>query len=128
MAEMNGDQSADLAEKAMEIKDKNSLNQLAIGAIEVDVEGNIQYYSRAESELTGLEPDEVVGKNFFRDVAPCCRNRNFLDHFEKVVQKKAREERFEYLFTDAIKPVRVKVILKSSLIDDDYWIFIKKKD
>ena len=47
------------------------VDQLAFGAVQLDGKGTILQYNAAEASITGRDPKAVIGKNFFRDVAPC---------------------------------------------------------
>lgn len=48
-----------------------ALDRLPFGVIRLRTDGNIDAYSAAEESLSGRTRDEVIGRNFFRDVAPC---------------------------------------------------------
>jgi hypothetical protein len=37
----------------------------------VDASGTILKYNATEGAITGRDPKAVLGRNFFRDVAPC---------------------------------------------------------
>ena len=69
----------------------DEIEVLPFGAIVIDRDGVILRYNQFESQLARLEPDRVIGKNFFRDVAPCTavkafegRLYEFLDSDERV--------------------------------------------
>jgi photoactive yellow protein len=47
------------------------LNRLPFGVIRLRPDGRIAEYSAEEEELSGRKRADVVGKNFFREVAPC---------------------------------------------------------
>ena len=38
-------------------------------------------YNAAESRLSGLPSDRVIGRQFFREVAPCCNNARVAQRF-----------------------------------------------
>lgn len=63
------------------------LDALPFGAIQLTGEGIITAYSRAESVLSGLSPATVIGKNFFRQVAPCTAVKEFQGKFEALRSK-----------------------------------------
>lgn len=48
-----------------------ALDLLPHGAILLDRELRVIGYNRAESELSGLSPHDVLGRRFFVEVAPC---------------------------------------------------------
>jgi photoactive yellow protein len=47
------------------------LQTLPFGAIVIDLEGTILSYNQYEAALSHLDAKRVIGKNFFRDIAPC---------------------------------------------------------
>ena len=47
------------------------LEELPFGAIVIDLDGTILSYNRYEANLSHLDATRLIGKNFFRDVAPC---------------------------------------------------------
>jgi photoactive yellow protein len=47
------------------------LDTLPFGAIVVDIHGTIKRYNAFEADLARLDASRVIGKNFFRDIAPC---------------------------------------------------------
>src|SRR3990167_8957062 len=53
------------------------LDKVAFGAIQLDSSGKILQYNAAEGDITGRKPSEVIGKSFFRDVAPCTNRPEF---------------------------------------------------
>jgi photoactive yellow protein len=53
------------------------LHALPFGAIVVDLDGTILSYNTYEAKLSQLDATRVVGKNFFRHVAPCTGVKEF---------------------------------------------------
>ncbi len=82
MAAAAGDPIEDLSQVPPEV-----LDALPYGAIQLTGDGVITAYSRAESELSGLSPDRVIGKNFFRQVAPCTAVREFQGALEESTRQ-----------------------------------------
>lgn len=102
------------------------LDKLAFGAIELDANGTVLKYNAAEGEITGRSPDQVIGKNFFRDVAPCTNSQAFAGRFREGVAKGDLNTMFEYTFDYKMQPTKVKVHMKQSLSGDTYWVFVKR--
>ena len=102
------------------------LDQLAFGAIELDATGRILKYNATEGAITGRNPANVVGKNFFTDVAPCTNRPEFRGKFDAGVKSGNRNTLFEYVFDHQMKPTRVKVHMKSAVLGGTYWIFVKR--
>jgi photoactive yellow protein len=102
------------------------IDELAFGAVEVDEYGTILTYNRAESDITGRDPEEVIGRNFFTDVAPCTQSDEFYGAFRRGVAKGRLNTQFEYTFDYQMKPTKVKVHMQKLLSSDTYWIFVKR--
>lgn len=117
--------AADIENSLAEMSNEE-LDELAFGAIELDEYGNILLYNAAESEITGRNPEDVVGKNFFTEVAPCTNRPEFYGQFAEGVKKGALNVLFEYTFDYQMKPTKVKVHMKKSMHKDSFWIFVKR--
>jgi photoactive yellow protein len=106
---MSTDSSDDRVWRALDIS-LDELDTLPFGAIVIDPDGTIRGYNESETRLSHLERDAVLGKNFFRDVAPCTavqafegRMRTFLKTTDRV------SERFDYFFPFAHEAVTVEI-------------------
>lgn len=102
------------------------VDKLAFGAIQLDASGKILQYNAAEGDITGRSPGQVIGRNFFRDVAPCTDRPEFRGRFDEGVKNGNLSTLFEYTFDYEMKPTRVKVHMKKALADDTYWVFVKR--
>lgn len=106
--------------------DPAQLNQLAFGAVEVDATGKILKYNAIEGAITGRDPKAVIGRNFFRDVAPCTNRPAFKGVFDAGVQSGKLNTIFEYVFDNKMAATKVKVHMKRALSGQTYWIFVKR--
>lgn len=102
------------------------IDQLAFGAIQLDRTGKVLKYNVAEGQITGRTPTDVIGKNFFKEVAPCTNTPAFYGEFERGVREGKLSTMFEYVFDYNMKPTKVKVHMKKALSDDTYWVFVKR--
>ncbi|MFC7513608.1 photoactive yellow protein [Herbaspirillum sp. GCM10030257] len=102
------------------------IDNLAFGAIELDKTGTVLKYNAAEGAITGRNPTSVIGKNFFRDVAPCTATPKFKGVFDAGVKADNLNTLFEYVFDYQMKPTKVKVHMKKSISGGSYWIFVKR--
>ena len=75
------------------------LDQLPFGFVTVDEDGVVEAFNAFESQLSGLTAARVLGRNFFRQVAPCTAVQEFEGRFRRMVEQGiAGMERFRYLF------------------------------
>jgi photoactive yellow protein len=75
------------------------LDRLPFGAIVVDRECVIRSYNEYETRLSHLAKERVIGKHFFRDVAPCTAVKAFQGRFQEFFETDAAvSERFTYFF------------------------------
>jgi len=102
------------------------LNELTFGAIEVDATGLILQYNATEGAITGRDPKAAIGKNFFRDVAPCTNRPQFKGVFDAGIKSGDLNTLFEYVFDYQMKPTKVKIHMKRSILGKSYWIFVKR--
>lgn len=115
----------DLQNALANISDEE-VNDLVYGAVELDAEGVILSYNRAESELTGRKPEDVIGRNFFEEVAPCTRSNEFSGRFFKGVETGDFNAVFEYVFDHEMTPTKVRIIMVKSIDRQTYWLLIKR--
>ncbi|WP_334187071.1 photoactive yellow protein [Noviherbaspirillum sp.] len=113
-------------ENVMNRMSGKEIDKLAFGAIELDRNGTVLKYNAAEGAITGRDPASVIGKNFFRDVAPCTATTRFKGVFDAGVKADNLNTMFEYLFDHEMKPTKVKVHMKKALSGGSYWIFVKR--
>ena len=113
-------------ENALSKMSDAQLNKLAFGAIELDAAGKILKYNAIEGEITGRDPKAVIGKNFFTDVAPCTNRPEFKGVFDAGVRAKSLNTMFEYVFDYQMKPTKVKIHMKQSILGQSFWVFVKR--
>lgn len=107
-------------------QDPSRLDRLPFGAILVDRVGRIMKYNAGETAIAGRPAGEVIGKNFFNDVAPCSKGHQFQGRFQQGVAQGSMNSMFEYAFDYKMAPTKVRVHLKSASVDEGVWIFIKR--
>lgn len=99
---------------------------LPFGAILLDPFGRVVRYNKAEGLISSRLPADVIGKNFFNDVAPCAKGRAFHGRFFEAVSKGKVNTIFEYEFDYKMQPTKVRVHMKSDDCTQGVWIFIKR--
>lgn len=117
---------SDDIENALAKMGTGELDDLAFGAIQLDANGKILKYNAAEGGITGRDPKSVIGKDFFKDVAPCTDTQEFRGRFQDGVKNGNLNTMFEYTFDYEMKPTKVKVHMKKALAGESYWVFVKR--
>lgn len=113
-------------QNALQNMSGSEIDKLTFGAIQLDDSGKILFYNAKESEITGRNAKDVIGKNFFKEVAPCTQGRLFEDKFYTDVVLNKKSVLFEYVFDYNMTPTKVKVHMKPSLRGNTYWILVAK--
>jgi photoactive yellow protein len=104
------------------------LDELPYGAIQLDNEGKILSYNRYESALSGVLQERAVGKNFFKDIAPCTDVKEFHGRFKEGVARKKLHEKFRYHFPFKKNPKTVLITLFYHTDTNDTWVFVQPID
>ena len=102
------------------------IDALAFGAIQLDANGTILFYNSAEGQITGRKPADVIGKNFFRDVAPCTNSPKFYGVFKAGVAANNLDTVFEYVFDYNMKPTKVQVHLKKAISGNSFCVIVRR--
>lgn len=102
------------------------VDALAFGAIEMDESGKIMRYNAAEADISGRDADDMVGRNFFTDVAPCTNNATFAGRFHEGVAEGSLDIQFSYVFDHQMSPTEVRVRLTGSRETGRYWVLVKR--
>ena len=101
------------------------LDQLPHGAIQLSTDGTVLKFNAYESQLANLKKESVIGKNFFKQVAPCTDVQEFYGRFREGVRAKNLHENFRYHFAFKQNPRDVTVTLFYSPTTDTVWVFVK---
>jgi len=86
------------------------LDELPFGAIVIDANGIVLEYNEYESRLSHQERAAVIGRNFFRDIAPCTAVRAFEGRLHDFLKLREQiSESFDYFFPFAHGAVDVTI-------------------
>jgi chemotaxis family two-component system sensor kinase Cph1 len=102
----------------------DELDALPFGVIKVDREGLVLAYNESEARLARRKPEEVIGRNFFTQVAPCTNVREFAARFRDGVTRGKLHVTFPFVFTFPNRPVNVMVTIAYESPDPHAWIFV----
>jgi photoactive yellow protein len=104
-------------------------DDLPFGLLKLDPVGNILEYNMAQEEITGIRANDVIGKNFFLDVAVCTQRPEFYGRFKEGLAKGVLNQIFDYVFDFRMVPTRVRVHMFTSRDQRGakiIWLMVKK--
>ncbi|MCM2254640.1 MAG: PAS domain-containing protein [Vicinamibacteria bacterium] len=97
------------------------IDALPFGFIGLDREGQIRKYNRYEADLARTDPTRVLGRNFFKEVAPCTQVQEFEGRFRDFASGRIAEPTlafdFEFRFRHGAQKVRIGLV-RSPLEDE----------
>jgi photoactive yellow protein len=108
------------------VGDPSRVEMLPFGAMLLDTQGTVLRYNHVESGISGRSASDVLGKNFFNEVAPCSKGHAFYSRFYKAVADGQINTLFDYQFDYKMNPVNVKIHMKSDDVSRGIWVFIKR--
>lgn len=86
------------------------LNALPFGVIGLDAMGKVVSYNRAEEEMAGRHAGDVIGRNFFDEVAPCTKVKEFHGRFQEFMAGAEESKKFFFTFRFEEGNARVQII------------------
>ena len=125
--ESSSDEIPELAELAIyETQiDEELLDEQPFGIIRLDSSGRILNYNLYEEKLARRSREEVVGKNFFFEVAPCTKVRKFYGRFLDGVERRSLKATFSFNFAFAHGDRKVEITLLYRSVDDSVWVIVR---
>ncbi|NOK37808.1 PAS domain-containing protein [Corallococcus exercitus] len=103
------------------------LDHLPLGMIQLDAQGRILKFNKTEASLARIQAREQIGKNFFYDVAPCTRVRQFFGLFQEGVRAKKLYQTFGFVFRFAHGARHVAITLFYSDKTESVWVLVSDK-
>ncbi|MEO1329690.1 MAG: PAS domain-containing protein [Pseudomonadota bacterium] len=102
---------------------QGGFDQLDFGVISFDAEDTVTQYNAFESNAAGLSQDQVIGKNFFIEVAPCMNNFMVSERFD---EEENLDETIDYVLTLKMRPTKVKLRLLRSAESEERFVLLKR--
>lgn len=104
------------------------LDALAFGVICLDEEGTILRYNLYESRLARLDRNQVIGRNFFNEVAPCTHTEAFEGRIRAFAARgiEAEVERFDFVFDFRFGAQTVKIELTRAADAPRFYLFVNR--
>lgn len=102
-----------------------ALQTLAEPVLKLDAEGRVVEASTAAIDLFGSDRAEVVGRDFFREVAPSALRPGFYGRFRDGVRQGRFQDRFSFVINGARDVVRATVRLSSEGPGRPCWVVLE---
>lgn len=126
-------QTSTLDPRTIDERTDAELDAVHFGVIGLDPDGVVLRYNLYESRLARLDRNQVVGRNFFSEIAPCTRTDAFEGRFRKFVERGglgdggAKIERFEYVFDFRFGAQQVSIDIVRAGSADRYYLLINRR-
>ena len=102
------------------------LDSLPYGVIQLDGEGIVHRYNAYEQGLSGLARQKVVGRNFFKQIAPCTDVQEFYGRFRDGVAAGELHCTFRFHFAFKINPRDVTITLFYNARHNVTWVLVQE--
>jgi photoactive yellow protein len=103
------------------------LDALPFGAIKLDGNGRVLQYNAYEAKLARRNPKDVIGRNFFTEVAPCTNVQEFAGRFRDGIDAGSLNVTFPYRFLFPDRYVNVEITMTLTPAGDAAWVFVKER-
>nr|WP_294520692.1 PAS domain-containing protein [uncultured Rhodopila sp.] len=111
--------------KAVERLTPEEVHALPYGAVRLDAEGTVTFYSDAERRLSGYRKD-VVGRTFFTEIAPCMNNPGFKGRIDKALAAGKLDIAFGFTGDMPTAAMDLDVRVQSAT-GGGCWIFLRRE-
>jgi photoactive yellow protein len=102
------------------------MDTLPFGLIQLDRTGRILKFNQTEANLARINRDRQIGKNFFNDVAPCTKVKEFYGRFLQGLRERSLYETFGFVFKFDHGWRNVAITLFYSDKTDSVWVLISQ--
>ncbi len=104
-----------------------TLDLLPYGVIVTDQDGVVLYYNKREEQIAGRSRGEVIGRNFFTEIAPCTQVTQFRNRFDDATSSGVTNT-FAFLFPFPGSPREVEISLTGFNYDGNRLCMISVND
>lgn len=105
---------------------EQELDTLPFGLIQLDRTGCILKFNQTEAKLARINRERQISRNFFDDVAPCTKVRDFYGRFLKGLRDRSLYETFGFVFKFDHGWRNVAITLFYSEKTDSVWVLISQ--
>lgn len=106
--------------------DPKALDELPFGMIQLDPTGKILRFNKTEAALARINQERQIGRNFFEEVAPYTRVKEFYGRFVTGISNKDLYETFGFVFKFAHGPRNVAITLMYSHGTQSVWVLVSQ--
>ncbi|MCA9716766.1 MAG: PAS domain-containing protein [Myxococcales bacterium] len=101
----------------------HEFDALPYGVIKLDGRGRVTLFNAVEQRLAKRAANATIGKDFFRDVAPCADVQAFRGRLDALRDAGQNTETFDFVFTFpwGTREVRIRLWIAT---DGASWIFV----
>lgn len=111
---------------ALDSYDDARLDDLPFGVICLDPVGTVLRYNMAEARLARLDRSKVIGRDFFRRIAPCTATQEFEGRFRAFVASREPRIAFPYVFDFKFGAQDVSVELVRAPFSGRFYVCINR--
>lgn len=111
---------------ALDGYDDAQLDELGFGVICLDARGTILRYNLAEARLARLDRTQVIGRDFFRQIAPCTATAEFEGRFRTFLDGQEPRVAFPYVFDFKFGAQEVQVELVRASRPGRFYLCINR--
>jgi photoactive yellow protein len=104
------------------------LDAVPYGIIQLDAEGHILSYNKAEADGTNFTSPRPIGRDYFGDVAPSAFVAEIFGRYVEAYSSHHLDEMFRFTFIDGMMPRTVLVRMYYSARTGTIWIFTANPD
>ena len=105
----------------------DELDALPYGVVGLDDSGIVTRYNATEADFSNHPAQQVIGKNFFTQIAPCTNNRLVYGAFRDGLATGHLDLKIPYTFTYIMRPTNVVMHLVRCEDSRANWLLIHHK-
>ncbi|MBV9494521.1 MAG: PAS domain-containing protein [Acidobacteria bacterium] len=105
-----------------------SLDLLPYGIIVLDEKGNVVFYNDREEQIAGRDRRDVLGRNFFTEVAPCTEVGAFYDRFRDTITGEGLTAEFSFHFPFQPRGRDVEIAMTGFRVEGRFLCLVAVRD
>jgi photoactive yellow protein len=106
---------------------EKDLDTLPFGMIQLDRTGRILKFNQTEAKMARINRERQLGLNFFDDVAPCTKVKDFYGRFIQGMRDRSLYETFGFVFKFDHGWRNVAITLFYSDKTESVWVLISQQ-